>query len=124
MKACKGGLERAYEYGQHVLDKYDRDIRHVTIDNTLWTNMIMTRHTNLMESKDGKFRNVASTGTKALKRRENREACRKMIDATSSVQSHDIDPDHIAIVYVIATDDEILWYKHVGNGHFSPNFVL
>ena len=35
MKACKKGLKRAYNHGQHVLDKQDRDIYHAAIDNTL-----------------------------------------------------------------------------------------
>ena len=36
------GLERACNRGQHVLDKQDRDICHVAIDNTPWTCMTVT----------------------------------------------------------------------------------
>lgn len=44
MKASKKCLERAWDHGQHVLDKYDWKIWHAVTGNTFWTSMIVTQN--------------------------------------------------------------------------------
>ena len=42
MKGSKRGMLQACSDGQHVLDKYDRDIRHAATGNMPWTSMTVT----------------------------------------------------------------------------------